>query len=530
MDPLAKSTEYSPGSPCRRLPNRRGGLGRHLSTPSRLHRLVLGHGKLAAACLGLAVIGSCLFVPAPQLHAEDAAPTWGPLAHQFQLTLEPGERYEVAGPLAYTERTAEWERWALSPFFGYARNPELDVVEFDVLYPLITYDRFGEEYKLRLLLLTTFTGGHNQEGGAVRRFTLFPFFFRQRSPDPAQSYTAVLPFHGRLKDRLFRDEVRFTLFPLYIQSRKRDVVTDNYLFPLVHVRHGDGLKGWQVWPLVGHETKTPVTRTNEFGDVRTTPGHVKSFLLWPILFRENLGIGSTNPENHRIVFPLYSQLRSPARDATTWLWPFFNVIHDRGLGYREWQAPWPIVVFARGPGKTANRVLPFYSRVQTATSESRSLLWPVYRSSRVHAPPLSRARHRLLFFLYSDLQETNLARGTFSRRTDVWPLFSIRRDHEGRRRVQALALLEPILPGNKSIERSWSPLWSLYRHQHAPDRGASSTSVLWNLYRQDRTPESRKISFLFGLFQYQSNPDGRRLRVCFLPLNRTRPARSAPAR
>ena len=38
---------------------------------------------------------------------------------------------------------------------------------------------------------------------------------------------------------------RFILFPLYVQSRKRDLVTDNYLFPIFHSRHGDKLKGWQ---------------------------------------------------------------------------------------------------------------------------------------------------------------------------------------------------------------------------------------------------------------------------------------------
>ena len=45
---------------------------------------------------------------------------------------------------------------------------------------------------------------------------------------------------------LFRDEIFFVMFPIYSQTRKKDVVTDNYLYPFFHLRHGDGLHGWQV--------------------------------------------------------------------------------------------------------------------------------------------------------------------------------------------------------------------------------------------------------------------------------------------
>jgi len=56
------------------------------------------------------------------------------------------------------------------------------------------------------------------------------------------------------------------MFPIYGQSQKKDVVTDNYLWPFFHVRHGDGLHGWQFWPLVGDEHKIVTTTTNGFGD------------------------------------------------------------------------------------------------------------------------------------------------------------------------------------------------------------------------------------------------------------------------
>ena len=61
----------------------------------------------------------------------------GPLVDSFPLTLVPGERTEVLGPLFYTQDSQNDHTWALPPFFSYRRNPDpdLDVEEYDVLYP-----------------------------------------------------------------------------------------------------------------------------------------------------------------------------------------------------------------------------------------------------------------------------------------------------------------------------------------------------------------------------------------------------------
>ena len=82
------------------------------------------------------------------------------------------------------------------------------------------------------------------------------------SADPTQNYTALLPFWGTLKDRLLRDEIKVRLFPLYSRTVKKDVVTENYAFPFLHIRHGTQLDGWQFWPLMGHEHRDPITSTS----------------------------------------------------------------------------------------------------------------------------------------------------------------------------------------------------------------------------------------------------------------------------
>ena len=310
------------------------------------------------------------------------------------------------------------------------------------------------------------------------------------------------------------------MWPLYVETRKRDVVTDNYLVPLFSLRHGDGLHGWQFWPLVGNEHKDVTTRTNGFGDVTTVGGHDSFFALWPLYFNTRSGIGTTNEQRQQFSLPAFSLLRSGPRDSTTVIWPFFNYVDDREKQYREWDAPWPLVVFARGEGKNTTRVWPFYSRAQNATLESGFYLWPIYKYNRARSAPLDSRHTRICFFLYNDLAEKNTETEAVRRRIDFWPFFNRCIDFNGNSRLQVLALSETYLPRHKSMDRNYSPLWSVWRSEKNPRAGASSQSLLWNLYRRDTTPDSRKCSLLFGLFQYQSCAAGKRMRLFYIPLSR----------
>jgi hypothetical protein len=430
-----------------------------------------------------------------------------------------GKRTEIAGPLVSLEKTSTDSGWTFSPLMSYRKNPGVENTTFDLLYPIVTLDRYGTEYRFQIFQVFSFSGGNNQKQETKRRFTLFPFYFQQRAPDPKDNYTAFLPFYGTLHNRLLRDRVHFIMLPLYVQTTKRHYVTDNYLLPIFHIRRGPGLKGWQFWPVVGAEHKEVTTITNSFKELETIPGHDKFFAAWPLYFRNNIGIGSTNPESQHLILPLYASLKSPARDTTAYGFPLgFTRIENRELNYKEWGAPWPLVMFARGEGKTANRVWPFFGFAKNPTLESDFVAWPIYKYNRAHAEVLNRERTRILFFLYSDLSEKNTVRGTAFRRRDFWPLFTAREDHNGNTRLQILAPLEPIIPGNTTIERLYSPVWSLWRSEKNAKTGASSQSFLWNLYRRDVSASEKKTTFLFGLFQFRSGDEGKRVRLFYIPL------------
>jgi len=486
-------------------------------------------------CFWVGVIALAgILVPSRNLSAE-APPALGPLYQEFKLTLEPGRRTEVVAPFFSWEDVGPpgdvTSTWAAPPIFSYGFNEGTDYEFFDFLWKGVTFDRFGEEYRFQILQLFSFAGGGTQSDTNVHRFTLFPIYFQQRSSIPEKNYTALVPIYGHLQGRLFKDGAKFVLFPIYGQTRKRDVITDNYVYPIFHLRHGHGLNGWQFWPLFGREHKELTYVTNHWGEGSPVAGHDKLFVLWPIFHNQRLGLGTENPSHEQAVLPLYSYFRSPKRDSTSFPWPLgYTRTVDRERKYRETGAPWPLIVFARGAGKHTDRVWPFYSKATNTSQTSKWYLWPIYKYNGLHSPPLERERTRILFFLYSDVAAKDTENHRDLHQVDCWPLFSYRRDFDNRKRLQILALVEPFLPNNTSVERNLSPLWSLWRAEANPKTGASSQSLLFNLYRRERTPTSRKCSLLFGIFQYHSGPDGKRWRVFHVPFGKSRPEDARPAR
>ena len=468
--------------------------------------------------------------------------SYGFIFDRFNLTLDQGFRTEAAGPLYYSQQTEDENTFAFPPFFSHVRNPSVEYTNYDILYPLLTRMQYGQEWRWQFFQLISFSGGHEPTDADKTRHTFFPIYFYQRSAtDTNLNYTAVFPFYGTVKNRLSRDQIFAVMFPIYSETRKKDVVTDNYLYPFGAIRNGDGMHGWKIWPLAGHEAKIPTLHTNGFGDVETIAGYDRYFYLWPLCIVQNNRIGTNTaeqisitrtkglagpktadvPEKFRASIPLFVYSRSPELDLTTVIWPFFTWIDDHQKKYREWQMPWPIIIFARGEGKTTSRVFPIFGQSHNAIKESDFYLWPLYTYRRTHSDPLDLRRTRVVFYLYENTIEKNTQTGTSKRRVDMWPFFTWHRELNGNERLQILAPLEPVLPENTAIERNWSPLWSLWRTESNPKTGAASQSLFWNLYRHQTAPTQKKVSLLFGLFQYQCDREVKRTKLFFLTVSKT---------
>jgi len=464
-----------------------------------------------------------LFASVSSQASADDESVAGPAYSRFRLTLDSGWRKEIAGPLFYDQVSSGQTQWGLPPFFDQTITADVDWSEWDFLYPIVNYRRFGTEYRLQFGQLLNFSGGETPQEKNFSHTTLFPFYFHQSSP--TNSYTALFPLYGHLENRMFRDDIKFVMFPLYSETRKKDIVTDNYLFPIFDRRRGEGMSGWQVWPLYGDDHKIPTLITNSMGDTATNGGYHNSFVLWPFFIKSRAGEGTTNPATSLTMVPFYSRTYSPARDEISYGFPFgYNVIHDREQNYVEHDVIWPLFVRAHG-SKTVTRYFPFYSHAQHNGMESDSYGFLVYKFNHLEAPPLDRHRARVLYFLYSDTVERNTASHDFSRHVDFWPFYSYRRELDGNRRLQVLAILEPLFPNNRVMEREYSPVWSLWRQEKNARTRAYSQSLLWNLYRREISGQSKKTSLFLGLFQYQSTPDGGHWSVAGLKLGGKKAAR-----
>src|SRR2546430_10955835 len=86
---------------------------------------------LFALCISLAAIF-------PKLAVAEDGPEFGPLVHEFQLTLDSGARLEAAGPFFYDQQKGTEHTWAIPPLFSYAHDPATESTEYDFVYPLLT--------------------------------------------------------------------------------------------------------------------------------------------------------------------------------------------------------------------------------------------------------------------------------------------------------------------------------------------------------------------------------------------------------
>jgi hypothetical protein len=501
-------------------------------------------GALAALC--------CCCCPAPNAIASgEPAVSAGPAYSSYRMTLEFGRETRLLGPFgilqerwpkAYAEglEPGEWLPWlpgdlrrdpavvsatartlTIAPLFSHYTEPAVQASHWDFLYPVVTYDAYGSESRLQVFQLLSLSGGQTQAKADERTYTVFPFLFARRSEDPDRNYTALWPFYGRMENRLFRDETKFAAWPLYVQTRRQDVVTRNFVAPFVHVREGNGLKGWQFWPFFGQETKSLTYRTNTVGELEPVGGHEKLFALWPFYSRGDYGIGTTNTVRQRMALPFYSLQESPARDSTTYFWPLgVTLSEDREIGYRQTAVLWPFFIRARGPGKHENRLWPFYGETRYEELTSRFYLWPLLAQRRVSRGPFERDIDQVALVLFNSTRERNTDTGKNQKRTSLWPLFLWKRDWEGLESFQCLAPLSALMPKNASIARTYAPFFALWRSEKNAGTGASSQSVLWNLYRRDITPEVKKSSLLFGLFQYESGSAGKRVKLFFIPFGK----------
>lgn len=422
-----------------------------------------------------------------------AVPSWA--SAQTLVTLWPLLDYRASesdyrslhllGPLFKYESKGPETEFSLRPLIFRASDEKGDSLT-EILYPLAVRRRTDQTSSTSLLgLLSLENGQRDMHGVHLRRFFLFPLLFYGEHSEQG-SYAAVFPLGGRLHGWFGRDRITFALFPLYSRTERGKRRVDNILWPFFARISGPTESGYKFWPWYGWSAKTSDER--------------KSFFLWPFGFTETRGPRSENPGSEQAVLPFYYHRESAGESYRSVLWPFFNYRDDRVKGYREWTLPWPLVRIMRGESHYGYRFLPLYADETLEVTRRRWYLWPLVRIDGLHSALIQRREHRILFFLYRHLSENKTEAGTERKRILFWPLFGYNR-FNGVSHVHALALLEPVLPDNEGIERSWAPLWRFYQ-QKWDTRGNQVGSLMWNLVWWERREDALAWE-LFPLVDYR---------------------------
>jgi hypothetical protein len=460
-----------------------------------------GIGRRAAGVL-LILLG--ILALAGAAPAEEDAPSALNLWPVFDGRVDPLEKARVrsgVGPLIHSSRSLDGdvEEFALRPLFFWRGDKAAQTSEWEFLYPLATYRQREGDWDFQFLRLLNARGEGSPQAGREEHADFFPFYFSGVRED-GEKYYGILPLWGKVYDRLFWEEWEWVLFPLYARTVRSGGENFYFPWPILSITRGvnpeDHHRGFRFFPLYGQEVKEGAFE--------------KYFALWPLFLYQRTGLDGDEPEEVLSFLPFYVARRSPKWDQTTVLWPLFTYTDDRAKKYEQWDVAWPFFKFARGEGRQTFIVFPLYMEdhkvlhdeflMRELRYDDFAVLFPLYIRQREEIIGSRKVRHRIFWYLYSDIQEEG--RDGSTRRIDAWPFMRYDRDREGTVFFQTLALLEAMLPRNEWIERNYSPLWALYTYRANP-AGESVHSFLWNLVRHEESQAGRSIEVLGPVLAYR---------------------------
>lgn len=423
-------------------------------------------------------------------------------------------RWGFLGPLFRHSSTPQASDWAVRPLVFSKKDLSTDTREIDILYPLYTYRSKTQESRSNFFQLY-----QHRQNGSENDWTLFPFLFSTQSKEGERDF-AFFPFGGTIHRRFGKDRIDFTLFPFYSSTRTEDRRVTHSPWPFFATIKGPGISGYKLWPLYGEHLRNGV--------------YEHRYWLWPFFYHYQDDLDTEAPRERLGFFPFYMADRKPDSDHTHFLWPLFSWKEDRERMFKESWTPWPLIRSVEAEGYEVSRFLPFYSDEQEPGFHKQWILWPLYQRTEKTGGRY-RKRDRVLFFLYSDLRQGSDREHIRKERVALWPLFTWEKV-DGVERFYCLSLLEPFFPENRSIDRSWGPLWRLYQSRTDAD-GTRARSFLWNLYwevsRGDDTAyelfplfqvkkqvqqELKEVKLLKGLLGFRTQGKEQTLYFLFMPI------------
>jgi len=379
------------------------------------------------------------------------------------------------------------------PFYleWWTQSPKPQRKEFTILYPLFFYRDYADTYQWSILDLIVHYG---RKDGAPptpetepQTFDIWPLYFSRNTGDPATTYHALLPFGGTIQDKLFYVELKFVLFPLYLQSKRHDAVTSWTPWPFIRSTHG-AETGFAIWPLFGWKVH---------------PGEFNThFYLWPLGWNDvNEALPDappgTGPTHQFGALPFYASTRSSDVQARNYFWPFFGWTDRKApYVYHETRYFYPFLVQGRGEDHYRNRWGPFYTHSIIKDVDKVWAPWPLYHHLSWQDGDIAQNKTNIAFFLYLKQEQRKISnpRAAPAMKVHYWPFLSYWDNGNGLRQWQVLSPIEVFFPANAEMRESYSPLFALYRHELQPS-GDTRSSLFWGAIKWSKIAGDSSVKF-----------------------------------
>ena len=436
----------------------------------------------------------------------------------FQYSSDPvaGVReIEGLGPLFLWRKDDHQNQWGVRPLLYWTENGVEPLQRLEFLYPFGKYQVREGEKKGYFAPLSLYKE-EELDGKKKWEFQFFPFFIGETKR--GEDYYGLFPIFGTLLDRYGKDEIRFYLWPLYGKSTSEGFSTTNLIWPFFSFTEGEKKRGYRFWPFYGWREEIGVSQTE--------------FIAWPIFIRQRKGIDTDDPVEEWMIFPLYISKESKRLESKKYLWPFFSYARDRLTGFEQLDFPWPFFQSIKGENLEGIRVFPFYGyKVREGVMKRTFVLYPLYQFEEDRMGDVQEKTTRIL--LLSRIRTGEADRGV--KKEDslrIWPFFDYERGETGHTTFSFFYLF-PFK--DDGFERNLFPLFRIFRWEKDP-QGGISTNFLWGFYKRKKKEEMdswevahligvkrgngwKTISFLKGLFRYQSDGRTADLRFFYLPFH-----------
>ena len=435
----------------------------------------------------------------------------------FQYTSDPIDRVKEInglGPFFSWRKDPTQRQWGIRPLLYWTENEIEPVKRLEFFYPFGKYqikegDKKGYLFPLSLYREEEFDGKKKWD------FQFFPFFIGET--EKGRDYFGLFPIFGTLLDRYGKEEIRFYLWPLYGESTSEGVRTTNLLWPFFSFIEGEKKRGYRFWPIYGQREEVGISYAE--------------FFLWPIFLKQRKGLDTDDPVEETMIFPLYVSKESKRFESKSFLWPLFSHTIDRPTGFEQWDLPWPIFQSLKGENLKGIRIFPFYGYKEKEGARRTFILYPLYQLEEDRIDNLQEKTARIL--LLSRIQIGEDKEGAEKTRSlRIWPFFDYEKEETGHRTLSIFYLF-PFK--DEGFERNLFPLFRIFRWEKDPKKGIS-TNLFWGFYKRVKREERdsweiahlvevkkekgwKTISFLKGLFRYQSDGKSADLRFFYLPFH-----------